>query len=117
MPVEPTLEPYNGYDPEQNELLLIEPSLKHPILTLERVEAFLGTLESRLDDSKDWVRILHAMRQDEYLTCNNYFCMNPIEIKESIKAIQRPPVVIPHPAPEADQAKPARKKARRAVPA
>ncbi|HET9843917.1 MAG TPA: hypothetical protein VFP93_04605, partial [Gammaproteobacteria bacterium] len=78
MPKEPIIPPYDPYDPRQNELLTIQPSLKQPVMQLEQVQAYLHNVEEVLTHSKEYIRIRGAMNTLEYITSYNYYCLNPL---------------------------------------
>lgn len=78
---EQPFEEYNPYDPEQNELLLIEPSFKQPTMTLDRARNFENELSPKLDAIWDVIRIRNAMTMAEYITSFNFYCLHPIELK------------------------------------
>ncbi len=82
MSKEETLPPFNPYDPEQNQLLLIQPSWRNPILTLERVRSFIDTVGSALDSAKEHIPVRGAMNLPEYFTSYYYDCNNPVSLSE-----------------------------------
>lgn len=77
-------EPYNPYDPEQNELLKIQPSWQNPSMTYERSLEILDTLNTIITKVRDYIRVRMAMTHVEYITSYNYFCLNPITLSEVV---------------------------------
>ncbi len=88
MSKEKPLPPFNPYDPEQNQLLLIQPSWKNPILTLDRVRGFIEAVGSALDGAKEHIRLRTAMNLAEYFTSYYYDCSNPVSLSEPAFASQ-----------------------------
>lgn len=82
MVAEVPLPPYNPYDPEQNQLLLITPSWRNPIMTKERVDLFLDVAEPALALATKAISIRSAMTRVEYITCYYWLCNNPEELSE-----------------------------------